>query len=905
MISKEQAKEKLEKLVGDFEAEYRHINTSYTEEDTKQKLIQRLFGLLGWDFTKDQDVSYERSGKKSGRPDYVLGNRHFYLEAKAVSVDLNNHIPQANVYAYNLGRFCVLTNFKEFKLIKPVAPVDERPQAAIVELFNLDYTQYLNKFDILWNTFSKEAVLVRESLDILLEQEKKKRHFYSIDEDFLNRLEKWRKEIAQDIYLNNKTTIDTDDKLLTAFTQRILDRIVFSKFLEDRNIEDSILRDLVGINNVYQKMAIKFREIGRVYNGLIYNTSQVDGLTVSDKVLNDILEQLYDTPKNQAIYKFDLIPIEILGSIYERFLGKVLKINPSSGKVNAVDKPEVAKAKGVYYTPDNIVRHIVINTVGRLVENKSAEKVSKIRVADISCGSGSFLVGAYSYLLKWYLEYYTQHQGYANKDKALLNGKLTRSIRKKILVRHIFGVDIDPQACEVTQMSLYLAMLEDCPDLQREIRLHELILPDMKNNIKCGNSLIGPDYFLSNIVPDIKNMEDLNAFDWKKNFPDGFDCVIGNPPYIDSETMTKIYPLLRKAIQETYSSTKGNWDIYIAFFEKGLSLVRPGGYLSFITPDKWISKPFGDQLRKDTFDDIESIYNAGRDVFKRAKVDAIVTIFSKNHPVSIRIFTGPNMTLQRTVKKKLLHPPYAYDGLFSDLLELLNKIENQPRKLSDLGRCENACSVADCYKLKEYIEDNKQGKTEYLTIINTGTIGKYLSKWGEKEMVYLGKRYQHPTVIKNHFLSAFPNSYGKKSIRPKIILKGLNLLDACVDFEGKVIPGKTTLMIPSDNQDILKLLLAIINSKLIFLYITEKYPAANWNKGTQFTTEMIDNIPLPIISNIQKKEVLTLVDKIIALKKQRSDADTSVFEDEINRKIYEIYGLTKEEYLIVDNWKKK
>lgn len=902
------AKESLEKLIEYYEGDFRHIKANFTEEDTKQKLIQPFFSLLGWDFTKDRDVSYERPGGKQSRVDYVFGNRHFYLEAKAGNVDSFDNLLQANFYAYNKGRFCVLTDFEAFKLIKPIKPSINKPQLAIVENFDLNYRDYLVCFDLIWDTFSKEAVLLKGSLEELLEAEKKKRRFFTIDEDFLNELEDWRKKLSLDIYLKNKKIIGSDEQTLTEFTQRILDRIIFSKFLEDREIEEIVLRGLVETKNIYPKMVRRFKEIGKAYNGLIYNPHDVDGISVGDQVLNGILNSLYDTPQKQSVYKFEHIPIEILGSIYERFLGKVLKVSPDSqrGIVRVVEKPEVARAKGVYYTPDFIVNYIVSNTVEKMFEGKSLAKVDNIKIIDIACGSGSFLVGAYSFLLNWYLDYYTNFPIKAKSDRAIINGKLTKKIRKEILVRHIYGVDIDPQACEVAQMSLYLKMLEDCPDIQREIQLSDLILPDMKNSIKCGNSLIGPDYFLESLIPDESEMKQLNVFDWNKYFPEGFDCVIGNPPYIDSETMTKEYPLLREAIQRTYSMTKGNWDIYIAFFEKGLGLLKPEGFLSFITPDKWLSKPFGEQLRRDTLEKIYSIFNAGRSVFKRAKVDAIVTTFSKRPKDSINIFdyVGTTIALKRTIKKSSLRPPYAYDGLFSDFVDFFKKIEAHSGRLSDLGVCENACATSDCYKLKKFIEE-KAGTYERknkLKIINTGTIGKYVSKWGQVKMVYLGDKYSRPVVQKDRFLDSFPNSYGQKSIKPKIIMKGLNLLDACLDIDGNTIPGKATLIIPSDNLDTLKLLLAIVNSNLVFLYLKEKYPASSYNQGTTFTKKMINDIPMPKIAESIKDKIVSLVDNILELKQQRLDTDTSVLERQINLHIYHLYGLTDDEAKTVDNW---
>jgi type I restriction-modification system DNA methylase subunit len=907
-MQKKEAYKVLEELINGFEKQIRHIQATYTEEDTKQKLIQPLFGLLGWDFTQDKDVMYERSGGQHKRVDYIFGNRQFYLEAKAASVNPDDFLLQANLYAYNKGKFCVLTNFETFKLIKPIKPVRYRPDMAAVENYDWSYKDYLINFDLLWNTFSKDAVLDNDSLDILLEEEKKKRKFYTIDDDFLNELEGWRKELALEIYLANKKEVGVNSERLTEYTQRILDRIIFSKFLEDRAIEDAILRPLLGSNNIYPKMVQAARVIGRAYNGLIFNSHPVDHISVGDRVLEHILGGLYDTPHNPSFYRFDQIPIEILGSIYERFLGKIIKINPDNqkGVVRTVDKPEVARAKGVYYTPDYIVEYIVENTVANVFEKKSVESVLGIRIIDISCGSGSFLVGAYSYLLNWYLEYYLRFPSKAKKDRAIIDGKLTRSIRKDILVRHIFGVDIDPQACEVAQMSLYLKMLEDCPDLQREIQAYDLILPDLKNNIRCGNSLIGPEYFLHKLIPNANEIDEMRPFDWGKYFPGGFDLVIGNPPYIDSETMTKEYSMLREAIQETYRFTRGNWDIYIAFFERGFGLLRSGGYLSFITPDKWIAKPFGDQFRIGTIKNLKSVFNAGRKVFKRAKVDAIVTVFLKDTTDSVQILekVGARIKIKRTVKKSKLKSPYAYDSMFSDYLEILEKVEGHTLKLSHFAFCENACATSDAYKLAPFIrnQSNATQRENVLRIINTGTIGKYASKWGEKEMVYLGKRYLRPIVDRREFLEGFPNSYGQKSIKQKIILKGLNLLDACLDIDGYVIPGKTTLMIPSTKIETLKLLSAILNSDLAFFYLKEKNPASSYNLGTTFTKEMINELPIPAIPESVLKELINLVEKILLLKRQRQDADTSRFEEEINAKVNSLYGLDIEQKEILRKW---
>jgi hypothetical protein len=350
--------------------------------------------------------------------------------------------------------------------------------------------------------------------------------------------------------------------------------------------------------------------------------------------------------------------------------------------------------------------------------------------------------------------------------------------------------------------------------------------------------------------------------------------------------------------------TKGNWDIYIAFYEKGFGLLGRQGVLSFITPDKWISKPFGDEMRLRSTDRILSILKAGRSVFESVNVDAIVTLFTNFSQPLIRIYevAGTDIRLKRVVPKKELVPPYAYDWLFSDYVELLAKINAGREPLSRRGTCENACATSDAYKLKEFVEEAPKNpkQDEYLEIINTGTIGKYVSKWGRRGMVYLGDRYFYPMVHRERFLEAFRNSYGRKAIKPKLIVKGLNLLDACLDSKGTIIPGKTTLIITSENLEELKILLALINSRVAFFYLKEKYPASSYNQGTTFTKEMINNFPLPEISRADRAKLISMVDRILSARACDPDADTTALENEINCSAYDLYGLSSADIQLVE-----
>ncbi len=400
-----------------------------------------------------------------------------------------------------------------------------------------------------------------------------------------------------------------------------------------------------------------------------------------------------------------------------------------------------------------------------------------------------------------------------------------------------------------------------------------------------------------------------NWFDpeWMFGVKKGFDIVIGNPPYIDSELMVKNDKKIRENISRSYLMTKGNWDIYIAFFEFGFNSLNSDGVLTFITPDKWLAKPFGYELRKKLMDNLRIILNSGRQVFETAKVDSIVTFFTKKHCDSLLVlnFKDNKILLKDKIIKSNINEPFSFDFVFSNHLLFLNKIDLLSLKVGDFFECENACATSDTYKLKDFIKNNVGSVGEnYLKIINTGTIGKYVSKWGTKEMTYLGNKYLNPIVKKGDFLEQFGNSYSKKSIKPKIIIKGLTLLDSCLDEKGIFIPGKSTLIVANDNIEELKFLLGLLNSKLVIFYIKEKHPASSYNQGINFTKHMINNMPIPKISKLAQKPFIDLVDKIIQAKQdEKYEKDTTTLETKIDKMVYQLYDLTADEIDIIETSK--
>ncbi|MEY3498513.1 MAG: hypothetical protein RL308_182 [Bacteroidota bacterium] len=407
----------------------------------------------------------------------------------------------------------------------------------------------------------------------------------------------------------------------------------------------------------------------------------------------------------------------------------------------------------------------------------------------------------------------------------------------------------------------------------------------------------------------------FNHFDWKLDFPEilnplvnenkiGFDIVIGNPPYIDSETMVNNGDeYLREVLTKRLNFTRGNWDIYIAFFEVAFDLLNSNGNMTYITPDKWISKPFGYELRKGLLNNYRVVTEAGRKVFITAKVDSIITFISKNIYSNLQVNNIIDYTINplTNLSKDQFIEPFAFDWLFSPYIQILEKIEFSKSKLGDYTECENACATSDAYKLKDYVfdlNDEEFEKAKYLRIINTGTIDKYIDKWGNKDMTYLKDKYVNPVVDRTKFLRDFNNSYGKKSIKKKLIIKGLTLLDACLDKNGEVIPGKSTLVIASEDIKKLKYVMLILNSKLPIFYIKEKYRGSSYNQGINFSKDMINEFPFPASSKFEN--VFGIISDFLIMMKQISEFDIlnqhvpnshiiETFEEVIDAMVFELY----------------
>ena len=450
-------------------------------------------------------------------------------------------------------------------------------------------------------------------------------------------------------------------------------------------------------------------------------------------------------------------------------------------------------------------------------------------------------------------------------------------------------------------VSHLLSSYYSCSDHARKVKLQQEISDTINKQLEAQ----AYDPTILAKLKTINLAENNKFFLWHTWFSDvfnrddkdGFDIVIGNPPYIDSETMTLLGQTdLREYITKHYKFIKGNWDIYMAFLEWGLTL--SSGCLCYITPDKWLSKPFGSKFREQCMiPRMKTILHTGNKTFESAMVDAIITLFGRSSDkISAYKFDGnKNIIHMNTVPSDSIPKPYYIDSLFSENNYLIRKMEDESIMLSTIAECENACATHDAYELSPYVYNltSEYDSTTQSKLVNTGTIDKFSNRWGVKDITYLGAKYVCPVVDKKAFASNFGKAYIRKTLSKKLIFKGLNLLDGFIDLSGNYIPGKSTLVICSDNINDLKFLCGLLNSKLAIFYIKSKYASSSYCGGITFSKDMINNFPVSSLAGFKEKVIL-IVDKIL-------DSGYSVDLNKLlNETIYSSYDLSSAEIQIIE-----
>lgn len=640
-----------------------YISADYNETLLRDDFLDDFFGELGWDLKNIKGLPHayrdvikeEAVATKDGvkAPDFTFrtsGVRKFFVEAKRPLVTIKSNAAAA----YQLRRYAwsaklplsILTSFQEIAVYDGRVRPESTDAASKGRIFYCQYDELEEAWEWIASTFSREAVLAG-SLEKWVEENKARRGKSEVDDDFLKTIEAWRTDLAKNIALRNSALTDRD---INFSVQRVIDRIVFLRICEDRGIEDyGRLKSSLGNAGLYKKLCGLFEDADARYNSGLFHFKKekgrdetadnlTPGLVIDDATLKPIIKGLYypDSP-----YEFSVLPADILGQVYEQFLGKVIRL--TAGHRAVVEyKPEVKKAGGVYYTPTYIVDFIVRQTLGALIEGKTPSQIKNLTVMDPACGSGSFLIGAYQFLLDWYLAQYIQSPStWVKGTKPALveisqtEWRLTLAERKRILLEHIYGVDIDYQAVEVTKLSLLLKVLEGETEqtLQPTLTgLGERALPDLGNNIKCGNSLIGPDFYSSALLPlEDFAPEKINVFDWEgeDGFPaimksGGFKVVIGNPPYIFArEQLTKEE---KAYFSNHYKLAWEKHNTYLLFMEALPKILSKNGLGAYIVPNSWLTIESAKKIREAYIDHVKEVIDLNYPAFKNVSMEPTIFV---------------------------------------------------------------------------------------------------------------------------------------------------------------------------------------------------------------------------------------------------------------------------------------
>ena len=394
---------------------------------------------------------------------------------------------------------------------------------------------------------------------------------------------------------------------------------------------------------------------------------------------------------------------------------------------------------------------------------------------------------------------------------------------------------------------------------------------------------------------------------------DKFDVVIGNPPYVDSEKMTKIDKEYREFIKQDYKYASGNWDLFLVFVERGIDLLSIKGSFSYIIPNKLIGAKYAIEARKQIAQlSLKEIRDYSRiKVFKTADVYPITIVLSniKNTDKKNTLFckVGENYTVKNTIEANLSGKD---DDVFWDkyFLEkesfiLLNKI-GRKRTVSQHRHynVSAAATVSDAYLLKEILIDDYNSDKK-LKVVNTGTIDPYINLWGIKPMQYIKDKYEYPVINPEQFKKTSLNRFNQ-AVSPKIIIAGMSIApEAYLDTEGKYIAAKSTTIVFGELSK-LYVLLVILNSNLIKFYISNQYLSLKMAGGyLNINPDIIKDLPLPDFCEKMEFSLRNIAEYLIFLKKREiKHIDDFVgnshifllFEDIINAMVMELYF--KEEF---------
>lgn len=911
-VLKNEARRRIHNLVEDYmRVLAAGKKEAFNEERVKIAYVVPFLEALGWNPRTDEVLPEQAT--LTGRADFglrVSGRTKIFVEMKSFNKSLDgydtvkgkhrSYAEQAIQYAWSMkADWAILTNFEEIRLYDSRV---RKPEDGLVWKKPIKFTEYKSRFDELW-LISKESV-VSGALDAY----KAKVERLPVDEAFLGDLMNCRQHLAEDIRKNNPELAYDQ---INESVQKILDRLIFIKNCEDRLIipaeslwkrfkawkETAIDKEIVIFMMDLKNL---FRYFDQVYNGKLFEKHPCEDLKISNEVFEEIINTLYGDGLHLG-YNFNVIPVDVLGQAYELYIGSIIKEKEGKAKaIEIVKETSKRKAHGIYYTPEYVVDYLVRNTLGTLLKNcKKPEDVSKIKVLDPACGSGSFLIKAFDMFREWYDNYNRQNRPVTAQNTLEAHIMPVPNVEERILTENLYGVDLDPQAVEITILNLSL----------KAVRTKEK-LPYMGDHIKHGNSLISGKE--KDLRKYFRNPNEKKPFNWKEEFQDvfekgGFDVVIGNPPYVRAH---KLSDEEKKYYKGFFESAFKQYDIYVLFMERGIELLKKGGRLGFIVSNKFATSDYGLRLRKKILDEcsIEHIIDVSSlSVFKDVSIYPYIIVLRKEPYEGERTknivkvvaelqseedFIEKRYSVESIPQLKYLeNSNFVFEVIPQRILGLLERIERNTIPLGNISTITRGfrpppTDLVISRSTYESLPSNE--KTLYNRFITGEELtGRYVIRWAGKYLKY----------EENKIAESRPPRFFE---RPKIMIRDISLRPEAYFDEKHFYCLKTIyLILERDKNYDLRYITGILNSKVIDFYFKSRFWAAHIGGGyLRFRKQFLEQLPIRVINYTspkerqKKDEIIELVDKMLSLNKELSEVTTD-FERYITEPIVDHVSFRK------------